>query len=81
MNLLVGNGIAEIDSINTFSTFSLLLIINSIVLIGLIVTQNENTKDITGNQPSSTSPFEKITWISFVLQLSLLLIKIKTTDF
>jgi uncharacterized protein with PQ loop repeat len=81
MTLLVGNGIAEIDSINTFSTFSLLLIINSIVLIGLIVTQNENTKDITGNQPSSTNPFEKITWISFVLQLSLLLIKIKTTDF
>jgi hypothetical protein len=81
-NPILGNGILEVDSFTQENPiFPFLLIINSVVLIGLIVTQNENTKDITGNQTSSTNPFEKLTWISFVLQVSFLLIKIKTTNF
>jgi len=60
-----------------------LLIINSIFIISLILTQNESTKDsITSSTSSSiVNPFEQFTWGSLVLQLSLLLIKIKTNDF
>jgi preprotein translocase subunit SecG len=63
--------------LNTF------LVLNSFILIGLILTQNENTKEVAGTQNSSnlTNPFEKITWISFFFQFSFLLIKIKSTDF
>ena len=56
----------------------LLLIINSIFLIGSILTQNE-TKDPGSIQStsSSTSPLELVTWISLLLQFILLLIKLK----
>lgn len=56
----------------------LLLIINSIFLIGSILTQNE-TKDPGSIQStsSSTSPLELVTWISLFLQFILLLIKLK----
>jgi preprotein translocase subunit SecG len=65
------------------SPLTLILLINSLVIIVLILNQNDNTKDSVSNQNSSSSnnPLENITWISFILQLSLLLIKIKTTDF
>jgi preprotein translocase subunit SecG len=65
------------------SPLTLILLINSLVIIVLILNQNDNTKDSVSYQNSSSSnnPLENITWISFILQLSLLLIKIKTTDF
>jgi len=69
--------------INITSPLTLIVGINSILLIGFILNQNESSKDSITNQKSSslTNPFEKLTWIAVILQLSLLLIKIKTTDF
>ena len=62
---------------------TLILLVNSLLLIGFILIQNESSKDsvTSQNTSSSTNPFEKLTWIAFILQLSLLLIKIKTNDF
>ena len=61
---------------------TIILIINSILLISLTLTQNENIKDSGNNQSSSvTSPLEIVTWFSLFLQLILLLIKQKITDF
>ena len=65
------------------SPLGLIVGINSILLIGFILNQNESSKDSITNQKSTSlsNPFEKLTWIALILQLSLLLIKIKTTDF
>ena len=65
------------------SPLALIVGINSILLIGFILNQNESSKDSITSQKSTslTNPFEKITWIGVILQLSLLLIKIKITDF
>ena len=63
---------------NEINPLTILLILNSIFLIGLIVTQNE-TKDPGSIQSNSTttSPVELVTWISLAFQFILLLIKIK----
>ena len=60
-----------------------LLIINSTFLIGLILNQNEISKDSLTSQNTKIqiSPIEQITWISLILQLILLLIKIKSNTF
>ena len=65
------------------SPLTVILGINSILLIGFILNQNESSKDAITSQKSTSlsNPFEKLTWIAIILQLSLLLIKIKTTDF
>jgi hypothetical protein len=64
------------------SPFNLILLVNSILTIGLILNQNESTKDSVNkqNQSSLTNPFEKITWICVTLQLVLLLIKVKINN-
>jgi preprotein translocase subunit SecG len=71
------------NEISPISPLTLILLINSIGIIVLILNQNESSKDslTTQNSASSLNPFEKFTWISFLLQLSILLIKVKTTDF
>lgn len=65
------------------SPLTIIVGINSILLIGFILNQNESAKDSITNQKSTSlsNPFEKVTWIAVILQLSLLLIKIKITDF
>ena len=65
------------------NTFGIFLLVNSLITIGLILNQNDSAKDSITSSTSSSSvnPFEKLTWGTFVLQLSLLLIKIKTSDF
>jgi preprotein translocase subunit SecG len=62
--------------------FNLILLMNSIILIGLILNQNESTKDSLMSQTarSSVNPLERLTWISLLFQLILLVIKIKVTD-
>lgn len=64
------------------NSFTLILLINSIVLIGLILNQNESSKDISSaqNTRSLVNPLEKITWVSLVGQLFLLIIQIKITE-
>ena len=65
------------------SPLTIIVGINSILLIGFILNQNESSKDSITSQKSTSlsNPFEKPTWIALILQLSFLLIKIKTTDF
>jgi len=61
--------------------FSFFLVSNSLLMLGLILNQNDVTKDSTKNPSSNLSPFEKITWLSLSLQFFLLLIQTKITDF
>jgi len=69
--------------IESTSPLNLILIVNSLFIIGFILNQNESSKDSIAKQNSSSlsNPFEKITWILLILQLGLLLIKIKMNDF
>ena len=72
--------LAEMIEFNNYLPF--LLIINSIFILGLILSQNDSAKDsITSSPSSSINPLQRLTWGSLVLQFSLLLIKIKTNDF
>ena len=66
-----------------YNSLTVILAINSLVLIGLILNQNDTSKESINNQnsSSSTNPFENLTWIVGIFQLSLLLIKIKIVDF
>ena len=63
---------------NEINPLSVLLIFNSVFLIGSIMNQNE-TKDHGSIQSSSTitSSIEIVTWISLLYQIILLLIEIK----
>lgn len=64
------------------SPFNLILVINSIFIIGLILNQNENRKDVTNkkNESSSPNPLERITWIAISIQLIFLLVKVKISN-
>ena len=68
--------------IGTENPLTLILIGNSIVLIGLILNQNETTKDslTKQNSKSSSNPLEKATWVCLIIQLILLLLRTKITD-
>lgn len=63
---------------NQTKFLSVLLIFNSVFLIGLIMNQNQ-IKDQGSIPTSSTviSVVEAVTWISLLFQIILLLIKIK----
>lgn len=61
---------------------TLLLFVNSFVSTVLILNQNESTKDSTSSQTNSAeNPLEKFTLGCLILQLFLLLLKTKITDF
>lgn len=64
------------------SPLNIILLVNSILIVGLILNQNENTKDSVTKQTqtSSSNPLEKITWICVIIQFLLLLIKIKINN-
>jgi preprotein translocase subunit SecG len=64
------------------SPFNLILLINSLFLIGLILNQNENTKESVTkqNQNSSSNPLERITWVCVLAQLFLLVVKVKINN-
>lgn len=68
--------------IDTENPLTLILIGNSILLSGLILNQNETTKDslTKQNSKSSSNPLEKITWVCLIIQLILLLLRTKITD-
>jgi len=63
---------------NGMNFLSVLLIFNSVFLIGSIMNQND-TKDQGSIQSSltTTSLAETVTWISLLYQIVLLLIKLK----
>ena len=60
-----------------------LLLVNSFITITLVLNQNDSAKDSASVQSSTSlsNPLEKFTWICFTLQLILLLLKTKITDF
>ena len=68
--------------VETQNPLTLVLIANSLLLSGLILNQNETTKDSLTKQSakSSSNPFEKITWGCLIIELVLLLLKTKITD-
>lgn len=59
--------------------FLILLVINSILLTILIISQNE-VKQNNQNIRSTMNPLAKITWGSIIIQIFLLLIQLKITD-
>jgi hypothetical protein len=60
---------------------TVLLIINSFSLIGLVVTQNETTKDEISKKSSASNPLELVLWFLVILELIALLIQTKVSDF
>ena len=65
------------------SPFTFLLLLNSFITITLVLNQNDSAKDSASvqNSTSISNPLEKFTWICLIIQLILLLIKTKLTDF
>ena len=65
------------------SPFTFLLLLNSFITIILVLNQNDSAKDSASVQSSNgiTNPLEKFTWICLFIQLILLLLKTKVTDF
>jgi preprotein translocase subunit SecG len=53
--------------IQIYNSLTFILAINSLVLIGLILNQNDTSKESISNQnsSSSTNPFENLTWIKY----------------
>jgi hypothetical protein len=62
---------------------TLILVGNSLLTITLIFNQNENSKDSIFNQNLRiiSNPLENFTWVCFFLELILLLLKTRITDF
>jgi hypothetical protein len=69
--------------VQIISSLNLILLVNSLIAIFFILNQNESSKELTANSnsTSASNPLENLTWGCLFLQLVLLLIKIKTTDF
>jgi len=63
--------------------FTFFFIANSFILILLILNQNESPKDSTSLQKSGSisNPFEIFTWLCFIFQFFLLLLKTKLSFF
>jgi uncharacterized protein with PQ loop repeat len=61
--------------------FPLIFLLNSFLTITLIFNQNDSPKESTQNSISAPNPIEIATWVCFLLQLVLLLLKTKLTDF
>jgi len=61
----------------------ILLVLNSLFLIGLILNQNDSSKDSLKSQSFSASlldnPLENITWLSLFVEFFCFCVKLKTT--
>jgi hypothetical protein len=73
----------RLNVIQITSSLNFILLANSLLGILFILNQNQSSKDLTTNSNSTSvsNPLENITWGCLFLQLILLLIKTKTTDF
>jgi hypothetical protein len=69
--------------VQVISSLNIILLVNSFVAMFFILNQNESSKELTANSNSSSvsNPLENFTWGCLFIQLVLLLIKTKTTDF
>jgi hypothetical protein len=62
---------------------TILVILNSFLTLGLILSQNETTKDTTTNSVNSeiSNPIQNLTWVCIILEFIFFLIKSKINDF
>ena len=65
----------------TSNPLAIILLINSVIIIGLILNQNESKNESASTQTSSVvNPLELITWGCVSIQLVLLLINLKVVN-
>ena len=60
---------------------TIILIVNSLSVVSLVLTQNDTTKEELSKKSSSSNPFEVALWVTVILELILLLVQIKVSDF
>lgn len=60
---------------------TIILIINSLSVVSLVLTQNETTKEELSKKSSSSNPLELVLWFTVILELILLLVQTKVSDF
>ncbi len=65
------------------NTLTLILLLNSFITVGLILTQNESTKDNISSTVSTelSNPLQTLTWFCVLLEFALFLLKTKITEF
>jgi preprotein translocase subunit SecG len=65
------------------NTLTIIVVINSFITLGLILSQNESSKDTTTNSTNTeiSNPLQNLTWFCVFLEFILLLIKSKINDF
>jgi len=66
---------------NSFNPVSILLILNSVSIISLVLTQNETAKDSASQNNSRTNPIENLLWFIIIFEILMFLISGKFTDF
>ena len=66
---------------NGLNPVTIILIVNSLSVVSLVLTQNDTTKEELSKKSSSSNPFEVALWITVILELILLLVQIKVSDF
>ena len=60
---------------------TIILIVNSLSVVSLVLTQNETTKEELSKKSSSSNPLELVLWFTIILELILLLVQTKASDF
>ena len=66
---------------NVLNPVTIILIVNSLSVVSLVLTQNDTTKEELSKKSSSSNPFEVALWVTVILELILLLVQIKVSDF
>ena len=66
---------------NGLNPLTIILIVNSLSVVSLVLTQNDTTKEELSKKSSSSNPFEVALWVTVILELILLLVQIKVSDF
>ena len=66
---------------NGLNPVTIILIVNSLSVVSLVLTQNETTKEELSKKSSSSNPLELVLWFTVILELILLLIQTKVSDF
>ena len=60
---------------------TIILIVNSLSVVNLVITQNETAKEDLSKRSSSSNPLELVLWFTIIIELILLLIQTKVSDF
>lgn len=60
---------------------TIILIVNSLSVVSLVLTQNETAKEDLSKRSSSSNPLELVLWFTIIIELILLLIQTKVSDF